>query len=105
MKTAVLHGFSCSKVKILSICLKTHKTEIPTLFALHYVEIHSFTYKSNEKSRFACFFTCSKVKILSICLKTLKPKIPTLLALQYVEIQSFTYKGNANTRIGWFFVL
>ena len=56
MKIAILHTFSCFKVKILSICLKTLKHKIPTLLSLHYVDIHSFTYKSNDNSRFAMFF-------------------------------------------------
>ena len=56
MKKADLHGFPCCKVKIPSICLKTLKPKIPTLLALQYVEIHSFTYKSNESGRFVWFF-------------------------------------------------
>ena len=89
MKTSVLYVFfSCFKVKILGICLNTFKSKIPTLLALHYVEIHSFTYISNE----------------SICLKTLKPKIPTLLALQYADIHSFTYKSTENSGFAWIYV-
>ena len=77
MKTAVLHGFSCSKVKILSICLKTLKPKIPTLLALQYVDIQNLRMKA-MRTAVLHVFSCSKVKILSICLNTLKPKIPTL---------------------------
>ena len=56
MKTAVLNGFSCFKVKILSICLKTLKLKITTLLALQYVDINSFTNISNENSGLSWFF-------------------------------------------------
>ena len=74
MKATVLHSFSCSKVNILSICLKTLRPKIPTILILQYVEIHSFTCKT-LKTAVLYGFPCSKVKIYSICLKTLKHKI------------------------------
>ena len=103
MKTAVLQGFSCFKVKILSICLKTVKPKIPTPLALQHVEIQSFKYIINEKDVLPVF-SSSMVKIPSICLKTLKPNINTFLALQYIEIHSFTYKSNEKGRFACFIV-
>ena len=51
MKKAVLHGFACSMVEILSICLKTFKPKTATDFALPYVEIVVLRVKSIRKKK------------------------------------------------------